>query len=123
MDEEAKKVLADIFDVLGFSDSEKKEAMLDFQKKVAAEILRSVQDKLPQEQRDFIVKGGVALNDPQNPMVGVVRETLKGLYSVEEYRAKGKEILYKLLPVYADYMGQDLSEEGKMRLKNIVGKL
>jgi hypothetical protein len=123
MDEETKKVLAELFDALGFSADEKGKALLDFQKKVAAEILRSVQDKLPQEQRDFITKGGAASNDPSNPMVNTMRETLKGLYSVEEYRAKAKEILRKLLPVYTDYMAQGMSEEGASRLKRIVQKL
>ena len=123
MDEAVKKVLMELFDALGFSDVEKNEAMLDFQKKVAAEILRFVQDKLPAEQRDFIAQGGTALNDSHNPMVGVVRETLKGLYTVEEYRAKAKEILRKLLPVYVDYMAQDMSEEERMRLAGIVRKL
>ena len=120
MDEEVKRVLMELFDALGFSDAEKEKALLDFKKKVAAEILRSAEDKLSKEQRDFAKQKNA---DPNDPRMKALQDALKNLYTVDEYRAKGRDILRKLLPLYVDYMAQDMSEEERMRLAGIVRKL
>lgn len=120
MDEESKNVLLQIFAVLGFSEEENKKALLDFQKKIASELLRSVQGELPRKYREFIAKEGPAVTDASHPMVVEIRNALRSMHGDEEYRAMGKAILKQLLPGYADYMAKGLSEEKSALLRKLL---
>ncbi len=111
MDEETKKILLEVFSILDFSEEEKKKALLDFQKKIAMEVLRLTQHELSREDQEFIANEGSKINDPQHPMVAKIREKLKNLHSVEEYRTMTRGIFKELLPQYVRYMSDSLSAE------------
>ncbi len=123
MDEDSRKILTELFISLGFSEKEQKKALLDFEKKVATEILMSVHDKLSREQRDFLAKDARKITDPNDARLIPIKNDLKNLHSAEEYQKMSKEILRKLLPRYVDYMGQGMSEENSVRLRKIIARL
>jgi vacuolar-type H+-ATPase subunit H len=123
MNEKLKKLLLDIFAVLEFSEEEKKIALLDFEKKVAAEILRSVQDELPANYREYIERNMSKADNAADPMVGKIREELRRLHSKEEYQKMGGEILNRLLPKYIEYMGTGLSAEKQQLLEEKIRNL
>lgn len=111
MDEESKKLLADIFSALEFSDEEKKAALLYFEKKIASELLRSIKSELSKEYQQFISGEGARVTDPMNPMVIEMKDAIKKLHSKEEYLAKSKKIFKQVFGDYVDYMKQGLSAD------------
>lgn len=111
MDEEIKKLLADVFSILDFSDEEKSKALMDFEKKVASEVLQSITQELPMEYREFLVGEGLRMTDPQNPMVLKMKEFIKNLHGKEEYQARARKIFEKLFKEYINYMRDGLSAD------------
>jgi transposase-like protein len=120
MDEDCRKLLLDIFAVLNFSEEEKKKAVLDFEKLLASELLRSMEHELPERLRDQLAENGSAITDPHDPAVTALRETIKKLHPKEEYLAQSKAILQKILPSYLDHVAQNLSAEKKALLEERI---
>ncbi len=123
MDRETKEILLELFSILGFSDEEKKSALTDFQKKLAMELLRMVQDELPEEYREFVATEGAKITDPGHPMVLKIQIELKKLHTMDEYFEMSRGILKKLLPDYIRHMSEGLSAEKIELLENCLKKI
>lgn len=110
----------EIFVVLGFSDTEKEEALQTFKKKLAFELLKSVQRELPQDQQDWLTNGGKDMNDP---MFSEIQKTIQEMYSKEVLYEKSKPLFKKLVLDYVEFMFEGLDPDSTLKLKEIVSKL
>lgn len=117
---EYKNILFDIFGVLGFSDTEKEEALQTFKKKLAFELLKSIQRELPQSQRDWLSGGGQDMNDP---IFSEVQKTIQEKYSQEVLYDKSKPLFKKLVADYVEFMSEGLDSESTAKLKEIVNNI
>ncbi len=117
---EYKNTLFNIFGVLGFSDTEKEEALQTFKKKLAFELLKSIQGELPQEQQDWLANGGGDMNDP---VFLEIQKTIQEMYSQEVLYDKTKPLFRKLVSDYVEFMSEDLDPESTAKLKEILNNL
>ncbi len=117
---EYKNTLFQVFDVLGFSDTEKEEALQTFKKKLAFELLKSLQEELPQNQQEWLVNGG---NDINDPMFAEIHKTIQEKYSQEDLYEKTKPLFKKLVSDYIEFMSDGLEPESTAKLKGIIKSL
>ncbi len=117
---EYKNILFDIFSVLGFSDTEKEEALQTFKKKLAFELLKSIQGELPQNQQDWLAKDGQDMNDP---VFSEIQKTIQGMYNQEVLYDKSKPLFKKLVSDYVEFMANGLEAESTAKLKEILNNL
>jgi len=117
---EYKNILFEIFDVLGFSDTEKEEALQTFKKKLAFELLKSIQGKLPQNQQNWLADGKGDMNDPMFPEI---QKTIQEMYGQEVLYEKTKPLFNKLVLDYVEFMSEGLDSESVTKLKDIVSNL
>ncbi len=117
---EYKNILFDIFGVLGFSDTEKEEALQTFKKKLSFELLKSIQGELPQNQQDWLAQAAPDMNDSMFPEI---QKTIQETYSQEILYDKTKPLFKKLVLDYAEFMSEGLDPESTAKLKEIVNNL
>ena len=117
---EYKNILLEIFGVLVFSDAEKEEALQDFKKKLAFELLNSVKGELPQDQQDWLAKESQDMN---NPIFSEIQKTIQEMYSQEDLYEKSKPIFKKLISDYVEFMASGLDPESMSKLKEIINNL
>src|SRR3989344_5942185 len=117
---EYKKILMEIFGVLEFSDTEKEEALLTFKKKLAFELLKSIQGELPQNQQDWLAKQSQDMNDP---VFSEIQQTIQGMYNQEALYEKSKPIFKNIVLDYVEFMSEGLEPESVTKLKEIANKL
>ncbi len=117
---EYKNILIEVFRVLGFSDTEKEEALQTFKKKLAFELLNSFKGELPQDQQDWLANGKGDMNDP---MFSEVQKTIQEMYSQEVLYEKSKPLFKKLVLDYVEFMSEGLEPESVTKLKNISNNL
>ncbi len=120
MKEEYKNILMEVFGVLGFSDTEKEEALQTFKKKLAFELLKSIQGELPQNQKDWLAKNGQDMTDPMFPEI---QKTIQETYSQEVLYEKSKPLFKKLISDYVEFMSEGLDQESNDKLKQISNNL
>lgn len=117
---EYKNILLEIFNVLGFSNTEKEEALQTFKKKIAFELLKSIQGELPQDQQDWLAKESQDMNDP---VFSEIQKTIQGMYSQEVLFDKSKPIFKKLVLDYIEFMSNGLDSESAAKLKEVVNNI
>ena len=117
---EYKNILFEIFEVLEFSDAEKEEATQTFKKKLAFELLKSIQGELPQNQQDWLVSGG---QDTSDPMFQEVQKTIQEMYGEEVLHGKSKPLFRKLVSDYVEFMADGLEPESVAKLEEVVNNL
>ena len=110
----------DIFGVLGFSDTEKEEALQTFKKKLAFELLKSIQGELPQNQQDWLANGGKDMSDP---VFLEIQKTIHEMYSQEVLYEKSKPVFKKIISDYVEFMSEGLDPESTAKLKEILNNL
>ncbi len=110
----------EVFSVLEFSDTEKEEALQTFKKKLAFELLKSIQGELPQDQQDWLSKEN---RDMSDPMFSEIQKTIQGMYSQEVLYEKSRPIFKKLVADYTEFMSEGLDPESTAKLKEIVNNI
>lgn len=116
---EYKKILFEVFDVLGFSDTEKEKAIESFKKKLAFELYGLIQGELPQEQRSWIEEFKTSSPLSTDPKVLEIQNTISQLYSQEELHKKLTGILKGVLEDYINFMSSGLEPEKTSRLNDL----
>lgn len=116
---EYKKVLYEMFDVLGFDDAQKQSALESFKRRLMTELFKSVQDALSDETRAWLAEHGDTLTGDE-PELTQIREKIRETYSDEQVLAKGREHFKTLLTDYAQFMSRDLTAEDAAKLKGIA---
>ncbi len=117
---EYKKILEEIFDILGFSVAEKAQALETFKKKMAFELLKSIEKELPQEQQDWLADPKMNQADPRLPEI---QKMIQGMYSEEQLYEKSRSIFKTMLDDYIDFMAEKLDPEETQKLKEIADRL
>ncbi len=114
-------MLFEIFDILEFSDSEKNAALESFKKKLANELLKSIQGELPKDQQEW-VKQQTPNSGANDQKALEIKDLIKNRYPEKELFAKSRPVFKRLLEDYAKFMSQDLSQEKTGQLKDLVEK-
>ena len=122
---EFKKILLEVFEVLGFYENEKAKALEGFKKKFAYELLKATKDSLPEEQQRLITRVVVNKEElsPNDPDILNFQKIFNDTYSEEKLNEISKPIFRRILGSYVDFMSSGLSEEDKNRLKEISDRL
>ena len=116
---EYKKVLSEIFDVLGFSEFEKEKATESFKKKLISDLFQSLKDKLPEDQQEWI-KGQDKNTNPQDSHIPQIQETIRNMYSEEELHNRSREVFRLILKDYVNSMSKKIEHEKAKQLDQIV---
>jgi|SRR3989338_323852 len=119
MIESFAQILNEIFDVLGFSDSERHKAREDFKKKFYYELLLALEEKLPQGDRDWL-KNNMESDSLDHQKVLEMQEKIKTVYSSEEIQEKGHEVFKKITNNYKEFMLSHLTSEKATKLSEVV---
>lgn len=119
---EYKKILWEIFDVLGFFEHEKEKALEGFKKKFASQLLMEIRGCLSDEQRDWIA--GVAIEkkyDKTDPNIAEIQKTIDSAYPKEKLEKIGHSVFKNILSSYVNFMSQKVDEEKATKIKKILG--
>lgn len=118
---EYKKVLWDIFDVLGFFDEEKEKALEGFKKKFANELFNKLQYALSEDQRQW-VSSAIAKNeyDKNDPKVHDIQKTIELAFSKDEFDKISRSVFKKILASYVNFMTQKVDSEKAGKLNKIT---
>lgn len=122
MDHKYREVLREVYTILGFSDEKKDQAVEDFKKRFAFELLKSVQNELPQEQQDWLRENSNGTISPSDPQVLAIQKTISEKYSSEELFAKSQPVFKKLLNDYIDFTSKDLNSDQISQLRDIASR-
>lgn len=115
---EYKKVLFEIFDVLGFFEPEKEKALEGFKKKFANELFNKLQHALSEDQRQWIA-GVVAkkVYDKNDPKVNDIQKTIELAFSKDEFDKISRSVFKKILVSYVDFMSARVDTQKREKLK------
>ena len=122
---ELKKILWEVFDVLGFYENEKEKALEGFKKKFAYELLKATKDSLPEEQQKLAtraIENKEELNR-DDPNVISFQKVFSEVYPEKKLSEISKQVFGRILSSYVNFMSSDLSEDDKTKLKEISSKI
>ena len=119
-----KKILWEIFDVLGFFDHEKEKALDGFKKKFASELLKELEGKLSEDQRQWIAQATAKKEyDKNDPVVAQIQDKISSAYPQEEFHQISDKVFKKILSSYVDFMSQKVDQEKSQKLTDILNKV
>ncbi len=119
---EFKQILYEIFDVLGLSDQEKERANDIFKKKLAADLLASVQSELPQEDQQWIASQ-MSHPNPADPKIAEVKARIGGLFSETALYDRSRIVFKKIVADYVKFMSEGLEEEKASKIRELADKI
>lgn len=115
-----KKVLFDVFDVLGFFDEEKEKALDGFKKKFANGIFVEIRNSLSEDQRQWVAKVAVKKEyDKTDPKIAEIQKTIESAYPEEKMDEISKKVFKTILTSYVTFMSQKIDPEKAEKLKEI----
>lgn len=118
---EYKRILWEIFDVLGFFEEEKEKALEGFKKKFAKELLDKLQNAFSEDQRQWI-SSAIAKNeyDKNDPKVIDIQKTIELAFSKDEFDKISRSIFKKILVSYTDFMASKVDAEKAREIRKIM---
>ena len=117
---EYKKVLWDIFDILGFFEDEKQKALEGFKKKFANEMLNKLQNALSEDQRQWIATVIAKKEyDKSDPKFLDIHKTIELSFEKDEFDKISHNTFKKILVSYTDFMSSKVDPEKGEKLKKI----
>ena len=119
-----KKVLWEIFDVLGFFEHEKERALEGFKKKFANALLMEIRSALSDDQRQWIA--GVASNkeyDKSDPKIQEIQGVIDSAFPKSEFDKISHSIFKNILASYVSYMSPKVDTEKVRKLHDIKNTL
>jgi len=118
---EYKKVLWEIFDVLGFFESEKEKALEGFKKKFANQLLMEIRDCMSDEQRKWIAQVATSKQYNKNdPKIAELQKVIDASYPKEKMDEVSKRVFKKILESYVGFMSQKVDSEKSEKLNQIL---
>ena len=116
-----KKILFDVFDVLGFLEDEKEKALDGFKKKFANGVLIEIKGSLSENQRQWIAEVAVKKEyDKTDPKIVEIQKTIESLYPKEKMDEISKNVFKTILTSYINFMSQKVDPEKAEKLKRIA---
>src|SRR3989344_8887460 len=95
---EYKKILSEIFDVLGYFEHEKEMALGGFKKKFANEMLKELHSILSEDQKRWLTQViAVKEYDKSDPNFIGIQKTIDSTYTPEELYQKSRPIFKKII--------------------------
>ena len=114
-----KKVLWQIFDVLGFNEEEKQYASEKFKKRFAADLLKPLQAKLSKEHNDWINQN--MANTAIDPAKAVeIQTAIRSAFSQEEIDKHSHEVFKAILVRYSTSLIQKVDQEKSSKISKIA---
>src|SRR5438105_4018012 len=115
---EYKKVLWDVFDVLGFFEDEKLKALEGFKKKFANEMLNKLQNALSEDQRQWIATAIAKKEyDKNDPRFMDIHKTVELAFEKDEFDKISRNTFKNILISYTDFMSARVDTEKAEKLK------
>ena len=119
---EFKKILWQVFDVLGFLEPEREKALNGFKNKFASQLLMEFQDCLSGEQRQWIADVTVKKEyDKSDPKIQQIQQAIDSTYPKEKMDKVSKEVFKKILASYVVFMSQKLPDKAE-KLNTILNQ-
>ena len=116
-----KKVLWDIFDVLGFMEDEKEKALDGFKRKFANGVFMEIKDSLSENQQQWIAEVVTKKEyDKTDPNILEIQKTIESIYSEEKMDEISKKVFKTILTSYVNFMSQKVDPEKSEQLKKIA---
>ncbi len=117
---EYKKILWQVFDVLGFLEHEKEKALEGFKKKFANELFKELEGTLSENQRQWIANAVAKKEyDKNDPSFYDIRKTIESVYPEEEFDKISRSVFKKIIVSYIDFMSQKIDGEKASKIKEI----
>lgn len=118
---EYKKVLWDIFEILGFLEQEKEKALDGFKKKFASEMLKEFQSSFSTEQHQWLAQTIAKKEyDKNDPNISEIQKTINSAYSKDKMDEISGAVFKKILVSYVNFMVQKVDPEKGEQLKKIA---
>ncbi len=119
-----KKILFDVFDVLGFMEDEKEKALDGFKKKFANGVLNEIKGSLSESQRQWIAEVATKKEyDKADPKIVEIQKTVESIYPEEKMDDISKKVFKTILTSYVNFMSQRVDPEKGEKLKEIAGAI
>ena len=116
-----KKILWDIFEVLGFMEDEKEKALEGFKKKFANGVLIEIKGSLSESQQQWIAEVAVKKEyDKTDPKIVEIQKTIESIYPEEKMDEIFKKVFKTILASYVNFMVQKVDSEKGEKLKKIA---
>lgn len=116
-----KKILWEIFDVLGFFEDEKERALDGFKRKFANQLLMEIRDCLSGEQREWIAQVVASRQyDKNNPKVAEIQKVIDLAYPREKMEEASEKVFKKILVSYIDFIVKKVDAENGKKIKEIA---
>lgn len=117
---EYKKVLWEVFDVLGFLEQEKEKALDGFKKKFANEMLKELQSSFSTEQHQWLAQTIAKKEyDKNDPNILEIQKTINSAYSKDKMDEISRAVFKKILASYVNFMVQKVDPEKGEQLNKI----
>ena len=117
---EYKKILFEIFDVLGLSQDEKIGATDIFKKKLAAELLATIKPQLSSEYQQWIADHLREQPNASNPKALEIKNKIAEMFPEKEFASMSRGAFKKLVQDYVNFMSEGLSSEKAAKIQEIV---
>lgn len=118
---EFKKVLWEIFDVLGFFEHEKEKALEGFKRKFAGELLREMETSFTDDQRQWLDQVMTAGEyDKNHPRVAEIQKAIDFSYPPDKLEELSRQVFKRILASYVDFMSQKVDSEKGEKIKQIA---
>ncbi len=118
---EYKRILWEIFDVLGLSESEKEIVLEGFKKKFANEMLMEIRDSLSEEHKQWIAETVSKKEyDKNDPKIAETQKAIDAAYPKEKMDETSKVVFKKILTSYTNFVSQKVDPEKSQKLIEIV---
>ena len=114
-----KKVLLQIFDVLGLTEPEREEAAEKFKKLFAADLLVPLQDRLSREDQEWIIENMNNIDIDRDRALEIQR-AIKNAFSEEEIDRLSRDTFKVILVRYTSFMINKLDQEKSSQIRRIV---
>ncbi len=118
---EYKKVLGEVFDVLGFFDDEKEKVLEGFKRKFAQELLNKLQIVFSEDQRQWLTATLAKKEyDKTDPKVADLQKTIELAFENDEFSKVSRSVFKKILLSYCDFMASKVDVERAGKLKKMT---
>ena len=118
---EFKKILFEMFDVLGFFDDEKSSALEWFKKKFAVELLNEFKENLSEDQRNWLIQAMLKDEfDKNDPTMVQIQEIINSYSDKEEFNQITRKVFKKIITDYINFMTQKVGPEKGEKLAQLL---
>jgi len=118
---EYKKILLEIFDVLGYFEHEKEMALGGFKKKFSNEMLKELHGILSEDQKQWLTQMiAIKEYDKNDPNFIGIQKTIDLTYSPEKLYELSRPVFKKIVGSYISFVSPKIDQEKAKKLEQIL---